>query len=98
MAYNIAPGSEVFTADGAVGKSGKPIRVHNVHIISGATAGVVELVNGTSGSDTTFLELNGVANDGATFNFANGVLFPEGCYYDEDANVTTTVITYNVEA
>ena len=48
--------------------------------------------------DTIHLELNGVANDGATFNFAGGELFPDGCFYDEDTNVTSTKITFNTEA
>ncbi len=97
MALTINPGSERFTADGVVGGSGKPVRVHGAHMISGATAGVVLLRNGPLVSSTIWLELNGIANDGATFNFSTGVLFPDGCFYDENSDVTSTIITFATE-
>lgn len=94
---NLVPGNVLLTADGVVGTSGNPIRVFSIHIISGSTAGVVNLRNGTLVTDTIYLKHTGVASDGVTYNFAGGVRFPDGCYYDEDANVTSSLIVYTEE-
>lgn len=91
-------GTDILTADGAVGTSGAPIRVWSLHLISGGTAGVVNLRNGTLVTDTIQATFTGAINLGVTVNFGSkGMLFPAGCFYDEDANVTSTAITFQKE-
>jgi len=92
-------GSVLFTADGALPPSGQPVRIYNMHIISGGSAGVVSLRDGTTVADTIRITETGTASTGRTIEFGEtGVLFENGCFYDEDANVTSTLITYATEA
>lgn len=92
-------GSKLFTADGVVGASGEPIRVYSIHIISGGTAGVVNLRDGTTVAGTIRVTETGVASTGKTIEYGEwGILFENGCFYDEDANVTSALITYAQEA
>src|SRR4051812_37811186 len=93
-------GSQLFTADGAVGTSGVAARVFTVHVISssGATAPVLALRNGTSASATVYIQQTGTATVGAgnTFHFGTqGVLFPAGCFCDVDSNTTSALVVYN---
>lgn len=85
----------------AIGPSGAKIRVYGIHLISGATAGIIKLYNGTSTSGTIYIqETADVVSTGNTINYGeSGVLFPNGCFYEEviDANVTSTLISYEVE-
>lgn len=85
------------TADGAVGPSGGRIRVWNVELLSGGTAGNIVLRNGTAATDNIQLDQPGTASDTKTFNWANGLLFTAGCFYDHDANNTAAYITWESE-
>lgn len=88
-------GSVLLTADGAVGTSGRSARVYSIHAISGATPAVVALKNGTSTGGTTWVALTCVASVGNTFDFgAYGIVFPNGCFVDFDANTTSVVVNY----
>lgn len=90
-------GTQVLTADTDV-TSGQPTRVFAIHIISAGTAGVVNLRNGTLVTDTIRIQHTGLVNTGATFTFGeHGFLFPDGLFYDEDANVTSTAIVLATE-
>lgn len=89
-------GSQLLTADGAVGSSGKAVRVFAVHIISGGVASVVSLRNGTSASDTAYVTETGTVGTGATFNYGTqGILFPNGCFVDVDGNTTSALVVFN---
>ena len=90
----IYPGSTRLTGDGVVGISGKPTRVFFIHLISGATGSTTTLENGTSASGTIYAQIDGVASSGVTVNFAGGLLFPDGCFMDTDANISSAVIGY----
>ena len=92
------PGTEYFTADSVVGISGKPCRVFNMTFLSGGTAGVAVLRNGTSSSGTVFVQETGVISSTETVNWDCGLLFPDGCFWDKGTNVTSAAITYQVEA
>ena len=85
----------------AIGPSGAKVRVFFAHMISGATAGIIKLYNGTSTSGTIYIqETAPTVSTGNDFNYGEyGVLFPNGCFYEEvvDANVTSTLISYEVE-
>ena len=95
-------GSALLAADGAVGTSGKPIRVFSIAVLSGGTAGQVKLYNGTSTSGTLYVhEVCPVVSTSNQFNYGTaGILFPDGCFYGEvtDANVTSTLVTFEKES
>lgn len=83
-----AHGYKVIAADGVLGTSGAASIVYGVNIISDGTAGVVILRNGTTVSGTAVLTLTGTASKGVYFDFAAGVVFPDGCFVDIDVHVT----------
>ena len=90
-------GSTRVTADGAIGPSGGRIRVWNVTWLSGASAGELVLRDGTSASGTVYVQQNGTASKTAVLNWAKGLMFPSGCFFDKDTNVTAAVVSYEVE-
>ncbi len=103
MYQNFVGATLATTAAGqAIGTLGRPIRVYTVHIISGGTAGIIKLHNGTSTSDTLVVqETCAVVSTGNTINYGDyGILFPAGCFYEEvvDGNVTSTLVTFEEEA
>lgn len=84
--------------DAQVGSATKPIRVFAVNFLSGGTAGVLILRNGTSASATVFVTENGVVSSGKTVQYGQtGVYFPAGCFLDVDVNVTGGVVSYAQE-
>ena len=97
MPMNLLPGSVRVTADGVIGPQGEPIRLFSIHVISGGTAGVVLLRNGTTSAGAIYAKVTGVVNDGLTVNFGGGMRFPDGLYYDEDANTTSGTLTFTAE-
>jgi len=91
-------GSINLTADSAVGTSGKPIRLFAVNMLSGGTAGQLVLRNGTSDSASIWIREVGTANTGKTVEYGkHGILFPEGCFYDDDPNFTGVTFQYSEE-
>lgn len=94
-------GSQVIVSgtDSVVGTSGKPTRVFCVNFLSGATAGILILRNGTSTGGTVFVTENGVISSGKTIGYGQtGVLFPAGCFLDVDVNCTGGVVSFSQEA
>lgn len=99
MIQNSGSQALVSGTDAVVGTSGKPIRVFCINFLSGATAGVVILRNGTSASGTVFVTENGVISSGKTIQYGQtGILFPSGCFADVDTNVTGGVISFSQES
>lgn len=91
-----ATGSVLITADGAVGTSAAPTYVSAIHIISGGTAAVVSLRNGTSTGGTAWVTETGTVSTGKTFYYGNpGLLFPSGCFVDVDTNTTSVAVSYS---
>jgi len=90
-------GTQVVTGDVVVGVSGKPIRIFAANWVSGGTAGVLVLRNGTGAGDTVYLQITGTADVGVVYNIHEGMLFPDGCFYDHDANSSHISITYALE-
>ena len=86
----------------SVGPAGQPVRVFSMNILSGGTAGIVKLHNGVATTDTIYIqETCGAVSTGNDFNYGEyGILFPNGCYYEEvvDANVTSTLIAFEHES
>lgn len=93
-----SPGTELVTADGTIGVSGKPVRIYHINILSGAGGGgVVNFRNGTLVGDTIWLSQTGTASTGVTFEYNEGFLLPAGCFVDIDANVTSVAVTFHTE-
>ena len=91
-------GAISITSDGAVGTSGKPIRLWAVNMLSAGTAGQLVLRNGTSDSAAIWIREVGTINTGKTVPYGNqGILFPLGMFYDDDSNFTGVTIQYSEE-
>ena len=89
----------VGTSDAAVQASGTAVRVFTIHVISGGSAAVVSLRNGTAATATAFVTETGTASTGKTINFGDqGMVFPSGCFVDVDGNTTSVLVTYNTVA
>lgn len=100
MAYGELSGSTRLTADGAVGPSGKPIRVFTAIILSGSGgAGELVLRNGAADTATAYVtEAGTAASKTKTYTFgSNGILFPAGCFFDKDSNVDAVVVEFRSE-
>lgn len=88
-------GTQLVTVDAAVGSSGIAVRVFMIHIISGGTAAIVSLRNGTASGATAYVTQTGTISTGATFTYGlQGMLFPAGCFCDVDVNTTSVAVTY----
>ena len=73
-------GTELLTADANV-KGAKPTRVFTMHIISGATPGIVSLRNGTTVAGTIFITETGTASTGRTIDLVSmGFCFRQGYF------------------
>ena len=94
---NLLPGTTRLTADGLVGASGKRVRVFSIHLVSGATASTTTFKNGTGTGGTAYCQVDGVASQGVTLNFAGGLSFPDGCFMDTDANISYCVVVATQE-
>lgn len=91
-------GATSLTADGSLGTAGKPIRLFAVNMLSGGTAGILVLRNGTVVGDAIWVQETGVINTGKTVEYGpHGILFPRGCWYDDDSNFTAVTFQYAEE-
>jgi hypothetical protein len=100
MFQNYAGSKNILNADGdsLIGEAGKATRIFAMHIISG-TAAVVSLRDGQTVSGTIYIKETGTANTGKTFTYGRfGMLFPDGCFLDLDANTTSALVSYAQEA
>ena len=90
-------GAEQHTADSVVGPSGESIRLWAVTTLSGGTAGQLVLRNGTSDSSTIWVREVGTVNTGKTVPYGQqGILFPDGLFYDDDSNFTS--VTFQISS
>jgi hypothetical protein len=89
-------GSKRLTADGVVGTSGKPVRIYSVVALSASGgAGTLVLRNGTTATDTIYVQQDGTAASKTDiFNFAGGLTFPDGAFFDKDTNIDAVVINF----
>lgn len=82
-------------ADAAVLASGRAVVVYGANMVSGGTAGVLVLRDGTSTAGTAVVTLTGTISSGVSFDFGgNGVVFPNGCFADKDANVSAFTVFF----
>ncbi len=84
------------TSDGVLSTSGEPVIIYGVHILSGAGGGgVVNLRSGTAVSGSIIIQEKGTASVGKSVSYGGiGILFPDGCYVDIDANTDHVTIDY----
>lgn len=94
---NLTPGTVRVTADAAVLTSGSAVRVFSVNLVSGGSASTLTLKNGTSTSGTAFEQIDGIASQSVTKNYAGGLLFPAGCFADADANISFATLVCSKE-
>jgi len=85
------------TSDSVIGIAGDPSRVYSVTWLSGTTAGNLVLRNGSDATGDIFIQEEGTASQTKTLTFEEGLLFPSGCFFDKDTNVTAAVIAYSVD-
>lgn len=96
MNQNAGTQNIVGNTNTAIQASGVAVRIFMVHIVSGGTASVVSLKNGTASGSTNYLTLTGTISTGATFNFGDkGILFPSGCFVVTDTNTSNVALTFN---
>lgn len=91
-------GSQLVTADAAVSSAGTAVRVFAIHILStGGGAAVVSLRAGSTVGATIWITETGTVSTGKTITYGTqGVLFPNGCFVDVDANTTSVLVTYSL--
>jgi hypothetical protein len=89
------PGSVRLTGDSNI-SAGRPTRVYTVNWVSGGTAGILQLRNGTADTDDLYYESDGIINQGDTITFEGGLYFPDGLFYDHDANTVQATISYTL--
>lgn len=92
------PGTRLTTTDLALGAVKVAVRVFLVHEIYGASStGSVLRDDGVVGGAIK-LSLKSTDSQGVTHDFGfHGVRFPNGCFFDIGANVTSATITYQIE-
>lgn len=89
------PGRQQFTTtDGIVGKGGRPVRVYGWYLLSGGTAATVSLRDGQTVEGTVQVQIDGTISKGTNYSDPQGLLFPNGCFVDVDANTVNFTISY----
>lgn len=92
------PGTLYKTADAVLCNINQPVRVYVVHEIYGASSTGSVLRNGASTSGTIYASLKSTDSQGVTHNLGDkGMLFPNGCFFDIGANVTSATIVCEAE-
>ena len=83
----------------AIGPAGKPIRVYDAYVVSGATASTLKLFNGIDTSSGQFIQVDGIISKSNQLPLSSekGVLFSNGCFASVDANATVVAIVFQVE-
>lgn len=94
MFFQFGPevGYKVFSASGAFGDSGKAQAVYYVQMLSGGTAAVPCLYDGTSSLGTGVMPLQGVISNWIQTNPGVGNVFPSGCFVSFDTNTTKVIV------
>lgn len=97
MGLNNTSGDVTLTASAVLITSGSPVRVYSCSWVSGASAGVIQLYNGTDNSGTARISETGTALKSKTANFQNGLLFSSGCYVELDGNISACTLECSKE-
>ena len=94
--FGISNGTAL-AVDGAVGPSGKRVRLYQATWLSDGTARDLVLRNGIDDTGTVYVTATGTISKTVTLNFGKeGIIFPDGCFFDIGSAVSG-VFTYRVE-
>lgn len=85
-------GYKVFTTSGAFNDSGKAQVVYYAQVLSGGTASVPCLYDGTSSLGTGAFPIQGVISQWVQWNPGVGAVFPAGCFVSFDSNTTKLIV------
>ena len=97
MSYSNS-GTETLTADGVIGISGKPVRIYSAYWVKGAGTEPLVIRSGTTASGTIIISHASIASTGNFLDLGSeGILFPDGAFFDIATALTTATITYRVE-
>lgn len=99
MSVGITSGSTLYTADAIVGGiAGRPVRLFSAHWLSDGTARDLVLRNGSTASDTIWIQKAGATSLTQDFiTHEEGILFPDGLFLDYTASTVNVILTYRVE-
>lgn len=90
-------GTITLTADSAIGASGKPVRIYTIYWIKG-TGVETMVVRTTNVSGGIVIEQVSVADDGNLLDFGTqGMLFPNGAFWDEGTAIDSATFTFSEE-
>jgi len=92
-----AIGSHYLDADGAVGVSGKNVRIYSADWLSDGTARDLVLRNGTADTATIWIQSTGVISKTAHLEWVGGLLFPGGAFFDIGTGLVSCVFSVAVE-
>lgn len=92
FAFGPEVGYQVFTTSGAFNDSAKPQAVYFAAVLSGATAAVPCLYDGTSSLGTGVLPLQGTINVWTYVSPAAAGVFKNGCFVSFDSNTTKVIV------
>ncbi len=90
-------GAQKRTTDGAIGVSGKKIRIYGFLVTADASGAVVAVYDGTDTSGVLMDSLVGAASVVTRISYPGGLFFNSGCYIDIDAHTTSVVAIYEQE-
>ena len=91
-------GTVTLTADSVIGISGKPVRIFSIYWVKETGAETMVVRHGTSATSAIVIEQVSTADDGNLLVFgAEGMLFPNGAFYDEGTAITSATFTFSVE-
>lgn len=88
-------GSQILTASGPAGGSGKPVRILNMSILSAGSSGTVNLHNGISTGDPVYVKETGLLLRSVIFEYRRGFLFASGCFVELDSNTSSVLVEYS---
>ncbi len=97
MSYSNS-GSVTLTADSVLAQSGQPIRLYSIYWVKGAGTEAMVVRNGASASGTVWISHASTASTGNFLDLGSeGILFPDGAFYDEGTAITTATFTFRQE-
>lgn len=99
---NLVPGVQRITSHSIIGPTGtasapRPIRLFSVSLVSGGSASTLTLRNGIDTSGTANEQVDGVASQSITKNYAGGLRFPAGLFANVDANISYATFSFTEE-
>ena len=97
MSYSNS-GTVTLTADSAIGASGKPVRIYSIYWVKETGVETMVVRHGISATASIVIEQVSIADNGNFLDFgAEGILFPDGAFFDISTAITTATFTFRSE-